>query len=98
MIYSCAGLISLVQILQNVVLQGRKLGKAVYVFSVDEEGGKVGHVNHVPPSLKEKGADARTWASKVGEVLGGKVKWTRLGVFPKLTVFRLVGRKILRKV
>lgn len=64
---------SLVQILQNVVLQGRKLGKAVYVFSVDEEGGKVGHVNHVPPFLKEKGADARTWASKVGEVLGGKV-------------------------
>ncbi|KAK0225763.1 tRNA synthetases class II (A)-domain-containing protein [Armillaria fumosa] len=60
------------KILQNVVLQGRKLGKAVYVFSVDEEGGKVGHVNHVPPSLKEKGADARTWASKVGEVLGGK--------------------------
>ncbi|KAF8920001.1 tRNA synthetases class II (A)-domain-containing protein [Mucidula mucida] len=60
------------KILQNVVLQGRKLGKAVYVFSVDHEGGKVAHVNNVPPSMKEKGADAREWAAKVSEVLGGK--------------------------
>ncbi|KAF9050994.1 hypothetical protein BDZ89DRAFT_977124 [Hymenopellis radicata] len=60
------------KILQNVVLQGRKLGKPVYVFSVDHEGGKVAHVNNVPPSLKEKGADAREWAAKVTEVLGGK--------------------------
>jgi alanyl-tRNA synthetase len=56
-----------------VVLQARKLGKAVYVFSVDSEGGKVIHVNHIPESLKSKGLDARTWAARVTEVLGGKV-------------------------
>lgn len=66
------------QILQNVVLQGKKLGKAVYVFSVDPGAQKVAHANHVPPSLKTKGVDARTWASKVSEVLGGKVSWLRL--------------------
>ena len=61
------------QILQAVVLQAKKLGKAVYVFSVDSEGGKVIHVNHVPESLKSRGLDARTWAARVTEVLGGKV-------------------------
>jgi alanyl-tRNA synthetase len=66
-------LISLPQILQAVVLQAKKLGKAVYVFSVDSEGGKVIHVNHVPESLRAKGLDARSWATSVTEVLGGKV-------------------------
>ena len=61
------------QILQSVIAQAKKLGKAVYVFSADKEGGKVAHVNYVPPSLKEKGVDARTWANRVTEVLGGKV-------------------------
>jgi hypothetical protein len=61
------------QILQSVVAQGKKLGKAVYVFSADVSSGKVAHVNYVPPSMKAKGADARTWATKVTEVLGGKV-------------------------
>jgi len=60
------------KILQNVASQGKKLGKAVYVFSADNDGGKVAHVNYVPPSMKAKGADARTWATKVSEVLGGK--------------------------
>lgn len=60
------------KILQAVVLQAKKLGRAVYVFSVDSEGGKVIHVNHVPESLKSKGLDARTWAARVTEVLGGK--------------------------
>ncbi|KAJ7782975.1 tRNA synthetases class II (A)-domain-containing protein [Mycena metata] len=60
------------KILQNVASQGKKLGKAVYVFSADHDGGKVAHVNYVPPSMKAKGADARTWATKVSEVLGGK--------------------------
>jgi len=58
------------KILQSVVAQGRKFGKAVYVFSGD--GSKVAHVNYIPPSVKAKGADARAWASKVCEVLGGK--------------------------
>ncbi|KAH9055056.1 tRNA synthetases class II (A)-domain-containing protein [Lactarius vividus] len=60
------------KILQSVVLQAKKLGKAVYVFSVDSDGGKVIHVNHVPESLRSKGFDARTWATRVTETLGGK--------------------------
>ncbi|KAI9437694.1 tRNA synthetases class II (A)-domain-containing protein [Lactarius indigo] len=60
------------KILQAVVLQAKKLGKAVYVFSVDSDGGKVIHVNHVPESLRSKGLDARTWAARVTETLGGK--------------------------
>jgi len=61
------------QILQAVALQAKKLGKAVYVFSVDSEGGRVIHVNHVPVSLRSRGIDARTWATCVTEILGGKV-------------------------
>ena len=61
------------QILQAVVLQAKKLGKAVYVFSVDSEGDRVIHVNHVPEPLRSKGFDARTWAARVTEILGGKV-------------------------
>ncbi|KAG9314172.1 tRNA synthetases class II (A)-domain-containing protein [Chiua virens] len=60
------------KILQNVVSQGKKLGKAVYVFSVSTEGGKVAHANYVPEDVRAKGFDARTWAAKVIEVLGGK--------------------------
>jgi len=44
----------------------------VYLFSVDPEGGKVVHVNHVPEAFKSKGLDGRAWASKVAEILGGK--------------------------
>ena len=64
----------IIQILQAVVLQAKKLGKAIYVFSVDLEGGKVIHVNHVPESFRSKGFDARTWAARVTETLGGKVR------------------------
>ncbi|KAG5716331.1 Alanyl-tRNA synthetase [Termitomyces sp. T112] len=60
------------KILQSVVAQGKKLGKAVYVLSVDAEGGRIAHVNYVPPALKEKGLDARTWANRVTEIIGGK--------------------------
>ena len=60
------------KILQGLVAQGRKLGKALYVFSVDSEGGKVVHVNFVPSSLKSKGLDARQWAAKVSEIVGGR--------------------------
>lgn len=55
-----------------MITQGKKLGKTVYVISTDNETGKVAHGNHVPPALKAKGLDARTWAAKVAEVLGGK--------------------------
>jgi alanyl-tRNA synthetase len=68
----CVWYLLLHQILQSVVTQGKKLGKAVYVLSIDTSGGKVAHVNYVPAAMQVKGLDARTWASKVAEVLGGK--------------------------
>lgn len=55
-------------------MQGKKLGKAVYVFSVDAEGGKVAHANYLPEASRPHGFDAKIWASKVTEVLGGKVR------------------------
>lgn len=61
--------------------QGRKLGKAVYVLSIDKDGGKVAHVNYVPAAMQIKGLDARTWASKVAEILGGKASLNMVG-FP----------------
>lgn len=54
-----------------MINHGKKLGKAVYVISADNDAGKVVHGNHVPAALKAK-LDARTWASNVAEVLGGK--------------------------
>ncbi|OBZ68342.1 Alanine--tRNA ligase [Grifola frondosa] len=60
------------KVLQSVVLQGKKLGKSVYVFSADLKGGKVAHVNHVSEAAKAKGLDARSWAAAVTEVVGGK--------------------------
>ena len=64
---------SATKILQSVVLQAKKLGKSVYVFSVDPEQGKVAHVNAVSEAAKAKGLDAREWAAAVAEILGGKV-------------------------
>ncbi|KAI6153792.1 tRNA synthetases class II (A)-domain-containing protein [Pisolithus tinctorius] len=60
------------KILQNVIAQGKKLGKAVYVFSADIEGGKVAHANYLPEIVRSQGFDAKIWASKVTEILGGK--------------------------
>lgn len=54
-------------------MQAKKLCKAAYLFSVDAEDGKVAHVNYIPLQFKSKGGDARAWAAKVTEVLGGKV-------------------------
>lgn len=71
------------------------------MFSVNAEGGKVAHANYVPEDVRAKGFDARTWASKVTEVLGGKVR-------PPLSVeslvkliksrFRLEGRRMVLRV
>jgi alanyl-tRNA synthetase len=66
--------------------QARKLGKPTYLFSIDAEEGKVAHANYIPPQLKSKGANARTWAAKVTEVLGGKVCGTGKLVNAILTV------------
>lgn len=60
------------QILQNVVMRGKKLGKTVYVFSIDADGGKVAHANYVSESVRSSGLDARTWASRINDILGGK--------------------------
>ncbi|THV06778.1 hypothetical protein K435DRAFT_743360 [Dendrothele bispora CBS 962.96] len=60
------------KILQNIANQARKTGKAIYVFSVDATNGRVAHVNYIPPFLKAKGADARVWAQKVTDSIGGK--------------------------
>ena len=61
------------QILQAVIAQAKKLNKDVYVLSIDEESGKVAHVNFVSESSRKNGLDARTWAGSVADVLGGKV-------------------------
>jgi alanyl-tRNA synthetase len=55
------------------VALAKKLGKATYVLSVDSETSKVAHANYVPDGMRKKGLDARTWAAKVAEVIGGKV-------------------------
>ncbi|TFK75281.1 hypothetical protein BDN72DRAFT_757654 [Pluteus cervinus] len=58
--------------LQNIVAQAKKLEKAAYVLTIDAEHGKVAHVNYVPPSLRSEGVDARQWATKVSNIIGGK--------------------------
>ncbi|KAG8809492.1 Alanine--tRNA ligase, partial [Serendipita sp. 399] len=58
--------------LQSILSQGKMLGKPVYVLSIDAEAGKVIHGNYLPPSAASSGFDARSWASSVAEVIGGK--------------------------
>ncbi|TFK54380.1 hypothetical protein OE88DRAFT_1655033 [Heliocybe sulcata] len=60
------------KILQNVVVNARKLNKAVYVFSSDPEGTRVAHANFVSGAAKSRGIDGRKWAAAVSDVLGGK--------------------------
>ncbi|KAI0787758.1 tRNA synthetases class II (A)-domain-containing protein [Fomes fomentarius] len=60
------------KVLQGVVLQAKKLGKSIYIFSADAEGTKVAHVNAVSEDAKAKGLDGREWASAVTAILGGK--------------------------
>lgn len=43
------------------------------MFSVDQEQGKVAHVNFVAEDAKAKGLDGREWANSISEILGGKV-------------------------
>lgn len=40
---------------------------------MDANAGKVAHANHIPESYRARGLDARTWASKVTAIIGGKV-------------------------
>ncbi|THH02716.1 hypothetical protein EW145_g6718 [Phellinidium pouzarii] len=68
------------KIIQAVVNQAKKLGKAVYVFSVDAEGDKVVHANHLPEAFRSQNFNARTWASSISDMLGGKAGGKEDGV------------------
>jgi alanyl-tRNA synthetase len=62
------------KVLATAAAVGKSLGKAVYLFSPDVEGGKVGHVNFLPKDvLDRKVLDAKSWLNEVAVVLGGKV-------------------------
>ncbi|KAG8935411.1 Alanine--tRNA ligase [Tulasnella sp. 417] len=58
--------------MQAILTEVKKLEKAAYLFSVDEAAGKVAHANVLPAGLVSKEFDAKIWAAKVAEVLGGK--------------------------
>ncbi|TFK22598.1 tRNA synthetase class II [Coprinopsis marcescibilis] len=60
------------KLLQSIASQARKSEKAIYVFSLDSEQGKIPHVNYVPAGLSKRGLDAREWAAKVTDIIGGK--------------------------
>lgn len=54
---------------------GKTLSKAIYVFSPDEETGKVAHLNYLPKDiLSTKKLDAKTWLGEVSKIIGGKVR------------------------
>jgi hypothetical protein len=74
--------------LASVVALAKKLGKATYVLSVDSETGKVAHANYVPEGMRKKGLDARTWAAKVAEVIGGKVSSDSFPAFYRKSALR----------
>ncbi|PVF97475.1 hypothetical protein CPB86DRAFT_807243 [Serendipita vermifera] len=61
-----------IKALQSIINQAKTLNKAVYVLSIDSQSGKVTHGNYLPPSLAADGFDARTWASGVSEIVGGR--------------------------
>ncbi|PAV18417.1 tRNA synthetase class II [Pyrrhoderma noxium] len=60
------------KIVQAIVAAAKKAGKASYVLSVDKEGGKVVHANHVPEPYRSAAFNAKTWAASISDVLGGK--------------------------
>jgi hypothetical protein len=87
-----------VKAMQSVLNQGKTLGKAVYILSVDEHVGKVTHGNYLPPGLSSQGFDARSWASSVADIVGGKVRFLlSICDLPDL-VSRLVANPILLRV
>jgi hypothetical protein len=53
---------------------GKKNGKAIYVFGVDDASDSVLHQNHVPKQMEQRhGLKASNWLAEVLVVLGGKV-------------------------
>ena len=73
-----------VQTLQTVAMQAKKLGKSLYILSADTQGGKVAHVNAVSPQAKSRGLDAREWANAVVQIVGGKVRRKMLFISHRL--------------
>jgi alanyl-tRNA synthetase len=87
------------QALQAILGQAKTLGKAIYVLSVDEHIGKVTHGNYLPPGMATEGFDARSWASSVAEVVGGKVGYLKYSIHVISDSFlRLVESQILPRV
>ena len=86
--------------MQSVIAQAKKLGKSVYLFSIDSEQGKVAHVNFVAEDAKAKGLDGRTWANAISEVLGGKVsgRYSRIVTGILIYLDRLEERRMVHKV
>ena len=60
------------QAVQAILAQAKKLNKAAYIFSVDSDGEKVVHANHVPQLFRKDGFDAKAWANAVSEIVQGK--------------------------
>lgn len=53
---------------------GKKNGKVIYVFGVDDASDSVAHQNYVPKQVEQSyGLKASNWLAKVLVVLGGKV-------------------------
>ena len=77
------------QILSAASAIGKTLSKAVYVFSPDEETGKVAHLNYLPKEvLSSKKLDAKIWLGEVSKVIGGKVSSS---TDPKVRVAYVAG-------
>ncbi|TIB73591.1 hypothetical protein E3Q24_01081 [Wallemia mellicola] len=75
----------------------RQLGKQVYVFSVDKDASKVAHQCYIPKELLKDGYNAKIWAAKVAEILGGKVN-ILINIAFHLTKHRLVVKTTVLKV
>lgn len=58
--------------MQAGTAQAKTLAKAVYLFSVTEDG-KVTHLNFLPKSDISKTFTAKTWIGTVSAIIGGKV-------------------------
>jgi alanyl-tRNA synthetase len=60
------------KVMQSGTAAAKTLGKAVYLFSLSEDG-KVVHLNFVPKSDITKSFTAKTWIAPISDVVGGKV-------------------------
>jgi alanyl-tRNA synthetase len=59
--------------MQAILNEAKKLDKSAYLFSVEKGSGKIAHANVFVPSSGPKELDAKTWATSVAAVIGGKV-------------------------